>query len=365
MNFLSFRRLGYLNRLNYPLFLCINKLSNKIMMLLDCLPHELQLQVISDLDNQDLQTLLQSNGNLLTKSKQDTFWKDLCTLKGISYHHPDVAWKELYQSGSVNTMCPHLRLRGIQDKKKEQFWYLLDQKSMDSSLMFCLHSSCEFLGKYIHSRGQMKKILTVRLGQEQEFAKHSHHTALTLSPLHILEIWCDSCSKIITLNKDACGHHGIKSEQHMLQGLLKDFTSLSEQDPELSKKVTNGRRRIEKKLYKLQARFTPDYIIEKEWYMAWLEFIAGKSNDMPGPLKNQKLLRPDNTLNPELSLGQNFEIVPELLKRYIEKFYGISGPFISIDDLQWSPEYCKIVHKIKLRHQMQQTRFASPLILTA
>lgn len=316
-------------------------------MLLDRLPHELQLQVISDLDNQDLQTLLQSNANLLAKSKQDTFWKDLCTLKGISYHHPDVAWKELYQSGSVNTMCPHLRLRGIQDKKKEQFWSLLDQKNMDSSLMFCLHSSCEFLG------------------QEQDFAEHSHHTALTLSPLHILEIWCNPCSKIITLNKDACGHHGIKSEQYMLQGLLEDFTSLSEQDPELSKKVMNGRRRIEKKLYGLQTRFTPDYIIEKEWYMTWLEFITGKSNDMPGPLENQKLLRSDNTLNPELSLGQNFEIVPELLKRYIEKFYGISGPFIPIDDLQWSPEYCKIVHKIKLRHQMQQTRFASPLILTA
>lgn len=126
-------------------------------MLLDRLPHELQLQVISDLDNQDLQTLLQSNANLLAKSKQDTFWKDLCTLKGISYHHPDVAWKELYQSGSVNTMCPHLRLRGIQDKKKEQFWSLLDQKNMDSSLMFCLHSSCEFLGKSIHIGGQMKK----------------------------------------------------------------------------------------------------------------------------------------------------------------------------------------------------------------
>jgi hypothetical protein len=65
-------------------------------------------------------------------------------------------------------------------------------------------------------------------------------------------------------------------------------------------------------------------------------------------------LRSDGSLDPNLSLGKDFELIGSLTRWYIERIYGVAGTIISSNDLHNVPEYCKLAHSIRLRQQMNQ-----------
>jgi hypothetical protein len=120
------------------------------MQLLD-LPYELLVQVISNLNSKQVQSLVQCNTKLHHYALQDYFWFDLCRLKGINYCHPDTTWKQLYNSGDLSSMCPHLSHSMCKSlsKKKQQLW----SHSFNGNDILCLHPSCDYIGKRhtIHS----------------------------------------------------------------------------------------------------------------------------------------------------------------------------------------------------------------------
>ncbi|KAI9247544.1 hypothetical protein BY458DRAFT_527168 [Sporodiniella umbellata] len=311
-------------------------------MALHLLAYELLLNIVSNLHYKDLQPFLQCNKNLFAKSNQKAFWKDLCMMKGIRYRCPDISWRELYKSESVHTMCPHIHPRGFEDKKK-QFWPLFNQQDTTCPIMYCLYPSCEFLGT------------------DEQFAKHVHPVALTLSPLHIFDVWCDTCSKLISLNKNDNISYGVRSERYVLEKLLKDLGSLTKEKA-VDQQIVQGRRAIERRVYSLQTRLIPVNIIRRDWYLSWLDFITGRSYDLPGCLDNTVLLK-EGRLDPTIALGQHFEVISDKLKHYIEKFYSPKGSFVSLVNLQGDPTYCKLVHKIKIRHQIQRVALTPSDIL--
>jgi hypothetical protein len=70
-------------------------------------------------------------------------------------------------------------------------------------------------------------------------------------------------------------------------------------------------------------------------------------------------------LDPTLTLGTDFELVGSLTRWYIERVYGIKeGKIISANDLPNDADYCKMVHKIKIRQQMNHaTRYPTTILI--
>jgi hypothetical protein len=118
-------------------------------MLLQDFPYELITQIISNLDGEDISQFIQCNSTIYDRSKDDSFWFDLCRLNGIYYCHPDITWRELFCSGELSKMCPHLlgsmsSSSKIQEKKR--LLWSEQSKSIDDNHILCLHSCCDFFG---------------------------------------------------------------------------------------------------------------------------------------------------------------------------------------------------------------------------
>jgi hypothetical protein len=60
-----------------------------------------------------------------------------------------------------------------------------------------------------------------------------------------------------------------------------------------------------------------------------MRLYLGKSNQIPGSLSNTKLYLADGSLDPTLTLGQDFELVGSLNRWYIERIYGVEGKIMS------------------------------------
>lgn len=51
--------------------------------------------------------------------------------------------------------------------------------------------------------------------------------------------------------------------------------------------------------------------------------LIGKSDQVPGSLSNARLYLVDGSLDPTLTLGQDFELIGSLSRWYIERIYGV------------------------------------------
>lgn len=127
----------------YFILVCVSFSLHHNMQLLD-LPNELLLQVISNLSRKQTQSLVRCSARLYRYALDDYFWFDLCRLKGINYCHPDLTWKQLYNSGDLSTMCPHLShsICKYLSVKRQQLW----SHSFNGNDILCLHPSCDYLG---------------------------------------------------------------------------------------------------------------------------------------------------------------------------------------------------------------------------
>jgi hypothetical protein len=123
------------------------------MSLLD-LPYEIIIQIIANVDDhKSIQHLLQANRKLHYTSQQDYFYSDLCKQRSIHYHHPDMTWKQLFFSGELKHMCPHLypqRLYADLQKKRELLWRRMDQEFQKQdycpNYVMCLEERCNYFG---------------------------------------------------------------------------------------------------------------------------------------------------------------------------------------------------------------------------
>ncbi|KAI8888567.1 hypothetical protein K501DRAFT_282674 [Backusella circina FSU 941] len=298
-------------------------------------------------DRKSIQYLLQTNTKLYYTSQQDYFYSDLCKQSGIHYHHPDMTWKQLFFSGELKQMCPHLyphRLYADLDRKRDLLWRRMNQEFQKEdncpNYIMCLEERCHY---FDHSDTHPEHYLS------------SHHSiVLKISPLHTLELWCHSCRKTIGFDGFATTtNHGIKAERHIMHTITKALAQPKEQDA-INGFIISSRREIEANIFRIQTRQFKSHLVDKTWHASWLDFLSGKTNTIPGPMTSQNLLRSDGSLNPSLSLGKDFELVGSLVRWYIERVYGVLDVIISGDDLENEPEYCKLVHTIRIRHQMIQ-----------
>ncbi|KAI8639764.1 hypothetical protein BD408DRAFT_349332 [Parasitella parasitica] len=316
-------------------------------------PFEILLQVLSSLNYKDISSFVQCNTALYNRSMQESFWFDLCRLHGIRYCHPDSSWKKLYQSNELSKMCPHLNksLFKALPKKKKLLWTRNVPKT--GNYVMCLHHSCNYLA------GE----------SDRDDINHPHHQqqhalALKLSPLHALELWCNACRKAVRFSLHV--NQGLKTEYYFMKKFVQDFATYkpTEDDESLQYWIDKRRRDIEYHLYQVQFRYSSMGLVDKVWHDSWLAFISGKSNHCPGTLTNKKLFLSDGlTLDPTLTLGKEFELIGSLAIWYIERVYGIeNNGVVSVNDLPNNADYCRLIHKIKIRQQMNQaTRY--PLII--
>ncbi|CEP15659.1 hypothetical protein [Parasitella parasitica] len=278
---------------------------------------------------------------------QESFWFDLCRLHSIHYCHPESSWKELYQSNEFCKMCPHLNgsLFDVLFEKKKLLW--ARSITQTGNYVLCLHNSCDYFGEsdkddMNHPRHQQQHVL-----------------ALKLSPLHILELWCNACKKTIGFNGFARQfNQGLKAEYYFMKSFIQDFVTYkpTEDDESLQHCINKKRRDIEYGLYRIQFRYSSMHIVDKDWHNSWLAFISGKSDRCPGTLTNKNLFLSDGfTFDPTLVLGKEFELIGSLTRWYIERVYGVeNGRIVSTNDLPNNADYCRLIHKIQVWQQMNQ-----------
>ncbi|KAI8097882.1 uncharacterized protein B0P05DRAFT_522483 [Gilbertella persicaria] len=305
------------------------------------LPYEVLTLIIANLSTIDIESFVQSNIFLYQRACQDSFWSDICRIHGIHYCAPDTTWKALYSSGTLDKMCSHLDYSILQSvqKKKRLLWTHL--QSANNHVM-CLHPSCDFYGSSDTCH--------------EHYGQTKHALVLKLTRLHTLDIWCNSCRKTIGLDafsdKD---RPGLRSEKYIMNRFVEDLTMISSTDStDLRTLVIRGRQFVESHLLRYQSSQPTPHIIERNWFCSWLDFISGKTSQSPGPLTNDKLLRLDGTLDPTLCLGQDFELIANITRWYIERIYGLhkDSRILSIEKIEHEPEYCRLVHKVRLRQQM-------------
>lgn len=122
--------------------------------MLDVIPFEILFKIASYLDISDIDTLCSINKSLSLVVRNDLFWKCLCYLNGVSRCFPDLSWKELYCSIRCPGNCPHLAQNGSFStlEKKRHFWSLIRDKQWIGHTLFCLDPSCDFVGKFKHTK---------------------------------------------------------------------------------------------------------------------------------------------------------------------------------------------------------------------
>ncbi|KAK4511140.1 uncharacterized protein ATC70_012352 [Mucor velutinosus] len=252
-------------------------------------------------------------------------------------------------------MCPHLHksLFDAMPEKKQLLWNtrsLLDA----GNYILCLHPSCNYFGN-------TKEYDTYHCHLHQQGTKHA--IVLKLSPLHTLELWCNSCVKAVGFDGFASHvNQGLKTEHYFMKKLVQEIATFdpAKDSDVLQACIQKGRQSIELSLYQAQFRYSNTHIVDKDWYDAWLLFISGKSTICPGSLTNEKLFISSEKLDPTLTLGKDFELVGSLTRWYIERVYGIKDKIISANDLPNDADYCRMIHKIKIRQQINQANRYPP-----
>ncbi|KAI8979319.1 hypothetical protein BDF20DRAFT_496775 [Mycotypha africana] len=343
------------------------------------LPYELLVEIFAYLTFQDLLSVLSCHPTLysLFYRKDSSFWFDICRVNHIGYRHPHFTWKDIVRSGEMQKMCPHLnaivsRLQaGTKDlKKKQQFlWttmskYLQQQppplpppsSRLEDELCLCLYPSCYHSEQWDINNNNNNNNKHTDVAQ-----RHSHPVLLRLSSSHPLDFWCTLCLKTIGFHGFSTTiKEGLTSERYFMTRLLQAFmqpTSLLLPGEGVSGSMVHSRRMIELALYQRQFRQATTHIVDRQWFLAWIQFISGKSNKVPGVLSNEKLFRADGSLDPTLSLGKDFELINSTTLWYIQRVYGVSDKTICYTDLPNNADYCKLLHGIQIDQMNVASRY--------
>ncbi|KAI9314123.1 hypothetical protein BX666DRAFT_503286 [Dichotomocladium elegans] len=289
--------------------------NNKRSMSLLNLPAEILLIIFYYLTPRSICRLLSVCRTFGMLRHNEQLWQELARRHGIIYRHPRQKWWELFATGDLFTICPHIHDRQLLASLKDTslvFW----QRAMESSCCdrqergMCLEPGCHFIG---HLR--------------EHYHATEHAYVLKLSPLHFLEIWCYACNKPV-------GFWGFPSiqkpmtERYLVRRVIQQLTH-PPWDHVLASRVIRWRRAIERKLMTSQRDHLDCYIVERGWFLAWNDFIRGDVDNIPAELPNHILFDEQDDLKPSIQLGKDFELVGGLLRSYIERVYGVQGIIVS------------------------------------
>ncbi|KAG1450333.1 hypothetical protein G6F57_016425 [Rhizopus arrhizus] len=108
----------------------------------------------------------------------------------------------------------------------------------------------------------------------------------------------------------------------------------------------------------------PQHIIEKHWYDQWTNFIYGADQYAPDRLDNSSLFCQDGSLKSDMSFGTDFELITSTVRDYITRAYGFLHEPISIDDLRWSSEHCRLIHSVNVNLHFIRSLSPYPVIIT-
>ncbi|KAI8141425.1 hypothetical protein BJV82DRAFT_175932 [Fennellomyces sp. T-0311] len=319
------------------------------------LPNEILWCILRFVPPRDSLSLLGTCKTLSQIRYDESFWREYARQFGIAYLHPRQTWWQLYASGDLHKTCPHIHDRELIDHSLSQkimlLWQaLLTGRCCDATVSgICLHPACDFMG--------CGDAFFTPESNPGHLREHHHATGhayvLKLSPMHFLEVWCYPCNKPV-------GFWGFPSmekpigERYLVRRLVYSLINQLPDDPTLKTRAIECRRDIERRLIYTQQSHEDSYIIDREWFMAWNEYIYAKSDHLPGHLTNSKLFEPKGALRSDIELGKDFELVGGVVRSYIERVYGIDGPVISAYELQWNPEYRAICESILFRRHIMQ-----------
>jgi hypothetical protein len=115
-----------------------------------------------------------------------------------------------------------------------------------------------------------------------------------------------------------------RAEQYAAQHILQFMTELPPH-PEERNSMIQRRRSVEQRLSSFQRVNDYGYIIDREWFNAWTQFLSHQSNQLPGALDNSGLFKDNLLLHSHLVIGHDFELVSGFVRAYIERIYGLQN----------------------------------------
>ncbi|KAL1933774.1 hypothetical protein VTP01DRAFT_7864 [Rhizomucor pusillus] len=333
------------------------------MALLLLLPNEILWSIMRYLKPHAGISLLRSCRTLHELTKDEKFWREYARYHCITYRDPTRLWYTLYATGDLFKMCSHidyLQLLESLPRKRQVFWQLLadfrnrlscccSRARLDGESALCMAPDCDFVGcgeatfSFDDSNlGHMK----------EHWEKTNHSITLKLSPFNFLEMWCYACRMPL-------GFWGFpsmtksKDERYIVRQIVGYLTQLPDHDRELRSQVLEHRRWTERRLLSSQEIVDDVNIVEKRWFMKWLDFIIDTSNHLPGIVPNDLLFnQQDGALRTDIRYGEDFVLVSGPIRSYLERTYGVRGKIVAGCELAGKEHYQSIYKSIFARRDV-------------
>ncbi|CAO3637383.1 unnamed protein product [Cunninghamella blakesleeana] len=357
--------------------------------MLNELPNEILLCIISQLSSHHVSTLLQTCRQFYSLKYDDDFWRCLVYNKyQITYRHPSFSWYQLALSKQVNQMCPHLYspwLSASFHHYISQLTDIIQHNYHPSTSSICCDQSTSSFGICLYPHCHYLGCGDVFFKDKQQYSGHlyNHHKStnhsliLKVSNINFLEMWCYSCNR--PLGYWGTGNDKLKlasSEVYLvrkwIQSILWSVTIFSNND----NIVLYKQRQLEIQLLSSTSE-TPSYFLDSQWFFSWLKSLSLIENHQHDPQPDLILddvsEEEDNNcyssyscsyplsispqhhlfldqqthlLKPNLKFSLHFVLVTCQIYCYIQRIYGIDGPTIHKDDLIGKPEYQSLLDQI-------------------
>ncbi|KAI8886768.1 hypothetical protein K501DRAFT_331057 [Backusella circina FSU 941] len=309
------------------------------------LPHEIILLIIQRLEQRDCFSLLSTSKTFNALIYNDLFWRDLIQRKyAFCFRDPEYqSWWQLYASGDAGRTCSHIKPFQDLSIKRALMWssihrsacYCCEEMIFDNYAI-CMEPGCTFMGcgDMLYGDETLPGHMTLHTRVT------GHNVILNLSSLNFMELWCYSCSNshMFFVSNIVCSQIGFcnsisqtkstkkpRAEQYAARHILQFMTALPPH-PEERKSVIQRRRSVEQRLSSFQRVNDYGYIIDRDWFNTWTQFLSYQSDQLPGALDNSGLFNKDNLLlHSHLVIGHDFELVSGFVRAYIERIYGLQN----------------------------------------
>ncbi|RUS25029.1 hypothetical protein BC938DRAFT_472726 [Jimgerdemannia flammicorona] len=285
--------------------------------------NEILFEIAKKLLAEDVLNFSYTNRLLHTVCSQDWVWKHLCFRDhGVNFIGPDTSWKRFYYSEDIKKVCRHLS--AIDEKESlqslQQYYSVALKCSIDEcntqKLWMCLAKGCSVVacGRSGDQNGHA----------EQHYEMDKEHGLVI--QIRTLQIWCYTCDKWIGTPNS---HPAEKAKVNAITRLICNTMNR----PDLQSEVAlNSRRQHERDLEEEITNDGKCVLISMIWMKEWCSFMTG--NPLPGPVDNRSLLLANGSVNPDMSIPEDFVIISMNTWAYLEQYYGVDGRMLSEGALQ-------------------------------
>ncbi|KAI9312213.1 hypothetical protein BX666DRAFT_1989674 [Dichotomocladium elegans] len=322
------------------------------------LPTEVVLRILSHVEPSQILIFLSISTVFSHLADNEGFWKALAKPLGITAGcQPYTSWKQLYLSGDLLEMCPHL-VECMQSITADILQSVCISTASERLYCVCRRTHiplCPDFGICLGCDDKIPHCL--------RFKPCSHPVTLKLAMINFAALNCSICQKEIG---KPCSP---LTERHWARNVIQLLMASSGPDR------LEQRRVVEQTQFKLwfhtwdvdvgQKFVAPHgkYLVDTAWFNAWTDFLKGASDEVPGPLSSKGLLRVDGSIDPTMTVGKDFVVLSEIARFYITRVYGLEDRLLSMENIMANPEYARLVHSVRVQDYLRYHRSAAASVV--